>query len=58
MFIAEHRESNPRPRMLLSLVNESPCDHKNLVRSQSFSLLGLDDNVMKDYYYQVQRILS
>ncbi|CAL0327972.1 unnamed protein product [Lupinus luteus] len=56
MSIAERRGSDPPPRMLLSLVNESPCVHKNLVRPHSFSLFGLDDNVMKGDCYQIQRI--
>ncbi|XP_019435997.1 PREDICTED: protein-tyrosine-phosphatase MKP1-like [Lupinus angustifolius] len=40
MSIAERRGSNPPPRMLLSLVNESPGDHKNMVRSQYFLSLA------------------
>lgn len=47
--IAERRGSNPPPRMLLPSVNESSHDHPSLVRSQSFSLPDLDDNVMKDF---------
>ncbi|KAI4317322.1 hypothetical protein L6164_025200 [Bauhinia variegata] len=47
--IAERRGSNPPPLMLLSSINESSHVHKNLVRSQSFSLPELEDyNVMKD----------
>ncbi|KAJ1379973.1 Tyrosine specific protein phosphatases domain [Sesbania bispinosa] len=47
LSIAERR-GNPPPRMLLSSINESSHVHKNLVRSQSFSLPDLDDNMMKD----------
>ncbi|XP_061346986.1 protein-tyrosine-phosphatase MKP1-like isoform X2 [Gastrolobium bilobum] len=48
LSIAERRGSYLPPRMLLSSVNESSHVHKNLVRSQSFSLPDLDDNVMRD----------
>lgn len=49
LSIAERRGSNPPPLMLLSSVTkkESSHIHKNLVRSQSFSVPGLDDNMMK-----------
>ncbi|KAK7359034.1 hypothetical protein VNO77_00978 [Canavalia gladiata] len=46
--IAERRGSNPPPLMLLPSVSESSHSHKIQVRSQSFSLPDLDDNLMKD----------
>ncbi|KAE9601252.1 hypothetical protein Lal_00023963 [Lupinus albus] len=46
--IAERRGSNLPPHMVLSSVNESPCDHKAPIRSQSFSLPDFDDNLSKD----------
>ncbi|RYR64555.1 hypothetical protein Ahy_A03g010639 [Arachis hypogaea] len=49
--IAERRGSNPPPRMLLpSSVTESPHPHRSKihVRSKSFSLPELDDNLLKD----------
>ncbi|OIW17903.1 hypothetical protein TanjilG_19872 [Lupinus angustifolius] len=46
--IAERRGSNLPPHMVLPSVNESPRDHKALVRSQSFSLPDLNDNLNKD----------
>ena len=52
LSIAERRGSNPPPRMLLSSVSESSHVHKNLVRSQSFSLPDLDDNVQGDSFKQ------
>ncbi|XP_061365731.1 protein-tyrosine-phosphatase MKP1-like [Gastrolobium bilobum] len=46
--IAERRGSNPPPRMLLTSVSESSQPHKIMVKSQSFSLPDLDDNLKKD----------
>ncbi|KAJ1405340.1 Tyrosine specific protein phosphatases domain [Sesbania bispinosa] len=46
--IAERRGSNPPPLMLLPSVSESSHTHKITVRSQSFTLPDLDDNLMKD----------
>ncbi|KAL1328011.1 hypothetical protein AAHE18_13G344600 [Arachis hypogaea] len=49
--IAERRGSNPPPRMLLpSSVTESSHPHRSKihVRSKSFSLPELDDNLLKD----------
>ncbi|CAL0329924.1 unnamed protein product [Lupinus luteus] len=54
--IAERRGNNLPPHMVLLSVNESPCDHKALVRSQSFSLPDLDDNLKKDVSSDVQAI--
>ncbi|KAK1576100.1 hypothetical protein Q3G72_010946 [Acer saccharum] len=45
--IAERRGSHPPPRLLPS-ASEPSLVTKNLVRSGSFSLDGLDDEVMKD----------
>ncbi|KAJ4833545.1 hypothetical protein Tsubulata_021229 [Turnera subulata] len=45
--IAERRGSNPPPRMLLPTVDEPPKVARNLIRSRSFSLPDLDDEVMK-----------
>ncbi|KAK7387540.1 hypothetical protein VNO78_28423 [Psophocarpus tetragonolobus] len=47
LSIAERRGSNPPPLMLLSTASESSLIPKNLVRSLSFTLPDLDDNVMK-----------
>lgn len=46
--IAERRGSNPPPRMVLPSVDEASQVPKNLVRSWSFSLPDLEDDVMKD----------
>ncbi|XP_065873572.1 protein-tyrosine-phosphatase MKP1-like [Euphorbia lathyris] len=46
--LAERRGSNPPPRMLLTSVEETSQVPRNLVRSWSFSLPDLDDDVMKD----------
>ncbi|GFZ00042.1 mitogen-activated protein kinase phosphatase 1 [Actinidia rufa] len=46
--IAERRGSNPPPRMMLPSVDEAPQVPKQLVRSWSFSLIDLEDSVMKD----------
>ncbi|CAL0325097.1 unnamed protein product [Lupinus luteus] len=50
--IAERRGSNLPPRMVLPSVNESPRAHKVLVRSQSFSLPDLDDNLNNDVSFK------
>jgi len=52
LSIAARRGSNPPPRMLLSSANDSSHVHKNLVRTQSFSLPDLDDNMMMDDSYK------
>ncbi|XP_041013205.1 protein-tyrosine-phosphatase MKP1-like isoform X1 [Juglans microcarpa x Juglans regia] len=46
--IAERRGSNPPPRMMLPSVDELPQVPKNLIRSWSFSLPDLEDDLMKD----------
>lgn len=46
--IAERRGSNPPPRMVLPSVDEHSQVPKSLVRSWSFSLPDLEDDVMKD----------
>lgn len=46
--IAERRGSNPPPRMLLPSIDEPSQRPKNLVRSWSFALPDLEDDVMKD----------
>lgn len=46
--IAERRGSNPPPPMLLPAVDEQSHFQRKLVRSWSFSLPDLDDDVMKD----------
>ncbi|XP_050120358.1 protein-tyrosine-phosphatase MKP1-like [Malus sylvestris] len=44
--IAERRGSNPPPRMLVPLVDETPKVPRNLVRSRSFSLPDMADDAM------------
>ncbi|GFZ21207.1 mitogen-activated protein kinase phosphatase 1 [Actinidia rufa] len=46
--IAERRGSNPPPCIMSPSVDEAPQVPKQLVRSWSFSLIDLDDSVMKD----------
>lgn len=46
--IAERRGSNPPPRMLLPSADEPSQVPKNLVRSWSFSLPDIEDDVMDD----------
>ncbi|XP_041013206.1 protein-tyrosine-phosphatase MKP1-like isoform X2 [Juglans microcarpa x Juglans regia] len=45
---AQRRGSNPPPRMMLPSVDELPQVPKNLIRSWSFSLPDLEDDLMKD----------
>ncbi|KAJ8773534.1 hypothetical protein K2173_005780 [Erythroxylum novogranatense] len=46
--IAERRGSNPPPRMLLPSIDEPSKAPRNLVRSWSFSLPDLDDDLTSD----------
>ncbi|KAG6654904.1 hypothetical protein CIPAW_05G178100 [Carya illinoinensis] len=46
--LAQRRGSNPPPRMMLPSVDELPQVPKNLIRSWSFSLPDLEDDLMKD----------
>ena len=46
--IAERRGSNPPPHMMLPSVDEAPQVPKQLGRSWSFSLIDLEESVMKD----------
>ncbi|PRQ40131.1 putative protein-tyrosine-phosphatase [Rosa chinensis] len=54
--IAERRGSKPPPLMLLPSVEESPKVSRNLVRSWSFSLPDLDDDLMDTDCNQAENV--
>ncbi|KAL6188111.1 hypothetical protein ACLB2K_039505 [Fragaria x ananassa] len=54
--IAERRGSKPPPLMLLPSVEESPKVSRNLVRSWSFSLPDLDDDLMDTDCNQTENV--